>query len=335
MTTIKCDHCGGTHNSSEEVKECWLLRTKKRLPRKTVVSSSIKPKIIKLPPTPSNTGSGMTKEEKESRAKHRRKNPSAAEKALESGLERLQNDGYAFSREKYIHGFYADFCFAGGRLVVEVDGSLHDGRELEDARKDQVLEANHYKVLRYSASQVLFHTEDVVRDIERWLIRRKAKPKKIKKQSSSKKTKDAAPKDTFSNYGIDSDATYVTSDLKLIKVPKNSSQVKKVTKTPRVKKATRAPRVISRPMGEYVCLNCPHRKPFIYEEGSPKCFECGKSNQTKPVCRSCAKPFEFWIGQRSWKCQECVDIHSIAYEAASGQRSDITPISEKNKGHKI
>ena len=172
----------------------------------------------------------------------------------------------------------------------------------------------------------------MVRDIERWLIRRKAKPKKIKKQSSSKKTKNAAPKDTFSNYGIDSGATYVTSDLKLIKVPKNSSRV---TKTPRIKKVTKTPRVNSRPMGEYVCLNCPQREPFIFEEGSPKCFECGKSNQTRPVCRSCAKPFEFWVGQRSWKCQECVDIHSIAHEAASGQRSDMTPISEKNKGHRI
>jgi len=78
-----------------------------------------------------------------------------------------------------------------------------------------------------------------------------------------------------------------------------------------------------------------HRQPFVYEEGSPKCFECGKSNKTKPVCRSCAKPFEFWIGQRSWKCKECVDIHDIAHEAASGKRSDMTPISEEKKGHKI
>ena len=335
MTIIKCDHCGGTHNSSEEVKECWLLRTKKRSPRKTIVSSKKKSKVIQLPPTPSNIGSGMSTEEKESQAKHRRKNPSAAEKALSSGLQRLKNDGYVFTREKYIYGFYADFYFAGGRLVVEVDGSSHDGRELEDARKNQVLEANHYKVLRYPASQVLFHTDDVVRDIEKWLITRRAKTKKTKRQSSAKKSEVAVPKDAFRNYGIDSGATYVTSDLKLIKVPKNSPQVKKVTKTPRVKKLAKTSGVMSRPMGEFVCLNCPHRQPFVYEEGSPKCFECGKSNKTKPVCRSCAKPFEFWIGQRSWKCKECVDIHDIAHEAASGKRSDMTPISENKKGHKI
>jgi very-short-patch-repair endonuclease len=95
-------------------------------------------------------------------------------------LQRLKNDGYVFTRGKFIHGFYADFYFARGRLVVEVDGALHHGRELEDARKNQVLEANHYKVLRFTASQVLFHTNDVVSEIESWLTRRKAKPNKSK-----------------------------------------------------------------------------------------------------------------------------------------------------------
>jgi hypothetical protein len=76
----KCGHCGGNHDSSEEVKECWLLRTKKRSPGKAVVSSNLKAQVIKLPPTPSNTGSALSIEEKKSRAKDRRKNPSAAEK---------------------------------------------------------------------------------------------------------------------------------------------------------------------------------------------------------------------------------------------------------------
>jgi hypothetical protein len=133
-------------------------------------------------------------------------------------------------------------------------------------------------------------------------------------------------KENFSNYGIDSGTTYVTSDLQLVKESEKVSLAKSAEKKQRAN---------SGPMGEYVCLNCPHRKPFVAGEGSPKCFECGESDQTKPICKSCAKPFEFWVGQRSWKCQECVDVHQIAHEAASGQRNDITPISEKNKGHKI
>jgi hypothetical protein len=87
----KCGHCGGNHDSSEEVKECGLLRTKKRSPGKAVVSSNLKAQVIKLPPTPSNTGSGLSIEEKKSRAKDRRKNPSAAEKALSIGLQRLKS----------------------------------------------------------------------------------------------------------------------------------------------------------------------------------------------------------------------------------------------------
>jgi very-short-patch-repair endonuclease len=63
--------------------------------------------------------------------------------------------GVAFRRQYVIGGRVADFAAPSVRLVVEVDGSSHAGRERADARRDRQLARLGYRVLRLDAALVL------------------------------------------------------------------------------------------------------------------------------------------------------------------------------------
>lgn len=64
--------------------------------------------------------------------------------------------GAAFRRQVVLGRRYvADFVAPSRRLVVEVDGLLHEGRAASDARRDRVLGRLGYRVLRLPAELVL------------------------------------------------------------------------------------------------------------------------------------------------------------------------------------
>ena len=71
-------------------------------------------------------------------------------------LLRARKLGVWFRRQVPLGGRYiADFVAPGARLVVEVDGSSHAGREHGDARRDRTLERLGYRVLRLPAELVM------------------------------------------------------------------------------------------------------------------------------------------------------------------------------------
>lgn len=86
--------------------------------------------------------------------------------------------------------------------------------------------------------------------------------------------------------------------------------------------------------GEFVCQKCIQRKPFVTFGPSPKCRGCNSNEQTTPLCRRCKNPFTFWRQEHQWICRYCSDIRDVSREAASGQRSDITPLRQTRKGKK-
>ena len=55
--------------------------------------------------------------------------------------------------------FIADFYAPSQRLVIEVDGAYHAGRERADARRDAALECAGYRVLRIEASLIVSDVE--------------------------------------------------------------------------------------------------------------------------------------------------------------------------------
>jgi very-short-patch-repair endonuclease len=64
--------------------------------------------------------------------------------------------GVQFRRQVPLAARYiADFCAPAVRLVVEVDGGCHEQRRRADARRDAVLRALGFRVVRVEAELVM------------------------------------------------------------------------------------------------------------------------------------------------------------------------------------
>jgi very-short-patch-repair endonuclease len=83
-----------------------------------------------------------------------RREPTAAEQRL-WGLLRGSGLGTRFRRQHAIGQFVVDFYCAAASLVIELDGSSHDGREPDDRIRQDWLEANGLTVLRFRNDEVL------------------------------------------------------------------------------------------------------------------------------------------------------------------------------------
>jgi very-short-patch-repair endonuclease len=70
------------------------------------------------------------------------------EKRLWYHLRGRRFAGYKFRRQTPIAGFIVDFYCAQARLIVELDGESHVGRETADEERKKTIEAQGFKVLR-------------------------------------------------------------------------------------------------------------------------------------------------------------------------------------------
>ena len=97
-----------------------------------------------------------------------RQAPTDSEAALWRAL-RSSRLGVAFRRQVPVLGFIVDFLAPGARLVVEVDGGYHTLRVRADARRDEKLRREGYRVLRVQAERVMRDLPEVVRAIRQAL----------------------------------------------------------------------------------------------------------------------------------------------------------------------
>ena len=72
-----------------------------------------------------------------------------------SGLARGSRLGVVFRRQVVIGNYIADFAASSVRLVVEVDGGSHHGRERLDAKRDARLARAGWRVVRVSSEEAL------------------------------------------------------------------------------------------------------------------------------------------------------------------------------------
>ena len=89
-----------------------------------------------------------------------------AEKLLWSRLRSKQLNGLKFRRQHPLGPFIADFYCAAHRLVVEVDGDIHDLQAERDAARTEQFEQHGYRVIRFRNEQVLNNIEDVLTAIK-------------------------------------------------------------------------------------------------------------------------------------------------------------------------
>jgi very-short-patch-repair endonuclease len=73
------------------------------------------------------------------KAKELRRDMTEAEKVLWEKLRGNQLNGLHFRRQQVIAGYITDFYCHSARLIVEVDGSIHDGQIEEDQYRESVL----------------------------------------------------------------------------------------------------------------------------------------------------------------------------------------------------
>lgn len=87
-------------------------------------------------------------------AKANRKRPTKAEAAFWQ-MVRGYRLGVKFRRQEPVRFWLGDFYCAPLQLIVEIDGSSHDHRAAQDARRTRGIESLGFRVIRFTNAQVL------------------------------------------------------------------------------------------------------------------------------------------------------------------------------------
>jgi len=96
-------------------------------------------------------------------ARELRRNPTPAERKLWSHLRGKQLNGYRFVRQKPLiyrqynnkrYFFIADFYCARKKLVIELDGKIHEFQKQYDYNRDLVMERLGIQTLRIKNSEL-------------------------------------------------------------------------------------------------------------------------------------------------------------------------------------
>ena len=96
------------------------------------------------------------------RAKGLRKAGILHEALLWLELKSNKLNGLDFDRQKIIGNYIVDFYCAEKAVVIEVDGSTHDSKQLEDAQRDEWIRSLGLTVIRVLAKDVLQNLQGVV-----------------------------------------------------------------------------------------------------------------------------------------------------------------------------
>ena len=100
-----------------------------------------------------------------------RHKPTEAEKELWRHLRMHQLRGLSFRRQQCIGQFIVDFYNKKAKLVIEVDGEIHQYQAEEDRVRQEYLESLQLTVLRFSNDMVLNNVFDVMKQIEKYLLK--------------------------------------------------------------------------------------------------------------------------------------------------------------------
>jgi very-short-patch-repair endonuclease len=112
------------------------------------------------------------------RARALRSNATDSEKTLWHKLRELKHLGYRIRRQSPFRNYVLDFVEHSAKLVIELDGSHHGlpDQARKDERRDALLMAEGYRVLRFWNSEVVENLDGVVDVIMRELRQRDPHP---------------------------------------------------------------------------------------------------------------------------------------------------------------
>jgi leucyl-tRNA synthetase len=99
------------------------------------------------------------------KAKEMRANPTKAEAILWRQLKSKKLD-VKFRQQHLIDDFIVDFVCLSKKLIIEVDGKIHDTQVLKDRERTEILEKLGYKVIRFTNEEVVSSVDAVVTKIK-------------------------------------------------------------------------------------------------------------------------------------------------------------------------
>jgi very-short-patch-repair endonuclease len=102
------------------------------------------------------------------KAKELRRYENEAKKVLWSKLSRNQMLRLQFRRQHPINNFIVDYYCAKIKLVIEVDGNIHELPEnkIYDIGRNQILNDFGITVIRFSNDQIIYDIKNVIKSIE-------------------------------------------------------------------------------------------------------------------------------------------------------------------------
>lgn len=103
-----------------------------------------------------------------------RKRMTPAERVLWREIKRRQRKGsrFEFEAQKVVCGYIPDFVCESVKLIVEVDGKVHNKQRRKDAFRTKNLNKSGYAVVRFT-NEFVIHSPEVVMDrVTRECLRR-------------------------------------------------------------------------------------------------------------------------------------------------------------------
>ena len=98
-----------------------------------------------------------------------RKNETKSEKILWELLRKRKCSGYKFRRQQPVGRYITDFMCFEKKLIIEVDGKIHDDTKGYDEAKDLYLKSAGFKVMRISTEFIENYPQKVINLIQKIL----------------------------------------------------------------------------------------------------------------------------------------------------------------------
>jgi very-short-patch-repair endonuclease len=98
-----------------------------------------------------------------------RRNSTLSEVLLWNEIKHGKIEGYDFHRQRPIDNYIVDFFCQKLKLVIEIDGDSHIGKEKYDEARQKKIESLGINFLRYSDLAVKFEMENVLIEIRNWI----------------------------------------------------------------------------------------------------------------------------------------------------------------------
>ena len=141
---------------------CFSLRTFSRCREKVAIDEPLAPCLNR------NDSHDMSEYPSARRARSLRQQANTPEQKAWETLRQLRAEGYAVRRQVAIEGLTVDFAIRSLRLVIEIDGAIHDLEAVRqnDAERDAKLRTAGWQVLRVPAKTAMSadHIIGLVRD---------------------------------------------------------------------------------------------------------------------------------------------------------------------------